>query len=205
MVVIFDPQDILTDTADCRFISWQRMAWEQGILYDADLDERLKGTDEKTRLAVILDHGRRGYSAAEQVALRMRREDLYEEAIRQMGEKAVLPGAVRMLKRLRQRTLQLAAVATDGTASAVLNGTLLRPLFDCISRQEDIRAQLAEVVTRMETEPGDCLLVTSSGPTAQIACELGIRALLCDHADGEKTLLRRILSALPQDAEDRIK
>lgn len=204
MVVIFDPQDILTDTAGCRFVSWQRMAWEQGILYDDDLDKRLKGADEETCLAVILDQGRRGYSNAEQLALRMRREDLYEECIRQMGERAQLPGAARLLKKLRQKSVRLAAVMTGGTAETVLSGTLLKPLFDCISRQEDIRKQLTEVMARMDADPGDCLLVTASGPTAQTACELGIRALLCDRTDGEKTILRRILSALPQDAEDRL-
>lgn len=201
MVVIFDPQDILTDTAGCRFVSWQRMAWEQGILYDEDLDDRLKGMDEETHLTEILSRGRRGYSAAERLALLTRHEDIYEECIRQMGDKVVIPGAARLLKKLRQRSVRLAAVMTDGTAGAVLTGTSLRPLFDCVSRQEEVGGQLTEVMQRMEARPEECLLVTANGPTAQLAFDKGIRAILCDCADGEKPILRRILSVLPQSAE----
>lgn len=195
MVVIFDPQDVLTDTAGCRFIAWQRMAWEQGILYDEDLDARLKGVDMPGHLEEILRHARREYSPAERLALLTRQEDLYEECVRQMGENALLPGAAKMLKHLRRLEYPLAAVMTAGTAGQVLTYLSVRPLFACIARQEQMTDQLMEVTERMEVQPGDCLLVTACGPTANLAWDLGMRVLLCDHSEGEKNLLRRILSA----------
>ena len=102
MVVIFDPQDVLTDTAGCRFIAWQRMAWEQGILYDEAMHAQLKSLDPSSHLEEILRRARREYSPAERLALLTRQEDLYEECVRQMGENALLPGAARLLKRVRQ-------------------------------------------------------------------------------------------------------
>lgn len=195
MVVIFDPQDVLTDTAGCRFIAWQRMAWEQGILYDEAMDAQLKGVDQSGHLEEILRRARRDYSAAERLALLTRQEDLYEECVRQMGENALLPGAVRLLKRVRQHGARLAAVMTAGTAGQVLTYLSVRPLFDCIARRETVAEQLREVMERMRAQPADCLLVTSCGPTANLACELGMHAVLCHHSEGEKNLLRRILAA----------
>ena len=195
VVVIFDPQDVLTDTAGCRFIAWQRMAWEQGILYDEDLDARLKGVDTQGHLEEILRRARREYSSAERLALLTRQEDLYEECVRQMGENALLPGASRMLRHLRRLDIPLAAVMTAGTAGQVLTYLSVRPLFACIARQERMDDQLREVMERMVVRPADCLLVTACGPTANLAWDLGMRAFLCDHTEGEKNLLRRILSA----------
>ena len=201
MVVIFDPQDVLTDTAGCRFIAWQRMAWEQGILYDEAMDEQLKGVDAAGHLEEILRRARREYSPAERLALLTRQEDLYEECVRQMGESALLPGAARLVKRLRQQGLRLAAVMTAGVAGQVLTYLSIRPCFACMARREETGDQLREVMERMQVKPADCLLVTACGPTANLACSLGIRALLCHHSEGEKNLLRRILAACNQSID----
>ena len=194
MVVIFDPQDVLTDTAGCRFVAWQRMAWEQGILYDEAMDAQLKGVDQLGHLEEILRRARRDYSAAERLALLTRQEDLYEECVRQMGENALLPGSARLLRHLRRQDIRLAAVMTAGTAGQVLTNLSVRPLFDCIARREEMADQLREIMDRMRAQPGDCLLVTACGPTANLACDLGMHAVLCDHSEGDKQLLRRILA-----------
>lgn len=195
MVVIFDPQDVLTDTAGCRFIAWQRMAWEQGILYDEAMHAQLKSLDPSSHLEEILRRARREYSPAERLALLTRQEDLYEECVRQMGENALLPGAARLLKRVRQHGARLAAVMTSGAAGQVLAYVSVRSLFDCVARQVRMEDQLSEVMQRMDAQPGDCLLVTACGPTANLACAAGMRAVLCHHSEGEKNLLRRIMTA----------
>lgn len=200
MVVIFDPQDILTDTAGCRFIAWQRMAWEQGILYDEALDESLRGMTPQSRLEEILGRARREYTDAERLALLTRQEDLYEECIRQMGEKALIPGAARLLKKLRQHPVHVAAVMTDGAPGPVISALSIRGLFDCVARREEARDQLLEIMERLSTPPAECLLATACGPTAAMAASLGMRVLLCDHTEGEKAILRQILAAMPQPA-----
>ena len=179
MVVIFDPEYVLTDTDACRFGAWKEMAREQGIFYDEALDEQLRGLDRNTRLQTILSRAHRNYSAAERMALLTRQWDLQDELTQRLGEEALRPGAKELVQSLKKEGIRLGAVMSDGLPGRVLGFLSIRSRFDVISRREDLLSQLSDVQLRLSAGPGECLLVTAFPDAAKAARSLGMQALLC--------------------------
>lgn len=197
MVVIFDPEGILTDTSACRFGAWKEMAREQGIAYDRVWDAQLQGLEEQAWLQSILSRGHRGYSAAERMALLTRMNDLYDDLLLQMGGSALRDGAEHMLRQLKKHGASLGAVMTDGMPGRVLNKLSVRECFQVISRREDMASQLADVQLRLRAAPADCLLITTSPASAKVARSLGMQAMLCGMGEENAALLQQILAVLP--------
>lgn len=197
MVVIFDLENVLTETGVCRFSAWKEMAREQGIQYDEGLDSQLQGLERETRLQGILNRAHRSYSAAERMALLARQADLEDEMLNRLGEQALRPGAVHMLHALKKRGVSLGAVMTDGMPGRLLGDLSVRSMFRVISRREDLLSQLSDVQLRLEAPPGECLLVTAWPSSAKAARSLGMQALLCGHTDDLTVVLQQIVAVMP--------
>lgn len=48
--VIFDLDGVITDTAEYHFLAWKHIAEQIDIPFDRDMNERLKGSAEKSHL-----------------------------------------------------------------------------------------------------------------------------------------------------------
>lgn len=197
VVVIFDPEGILTDTAACRFAAWREMAREQGILWEEAQEEQLRDLDEETHLQSILSRAHRGYSAAERLALLTRQRDLYVEYLLRMGESVARPGAAEMLNALRRSGAALGAVMTDGTPGQVLRYMPWQRGFQVVSRKTELSSQLADVQLKLNASPTHCLLVTVHPESAKTARSLGMQALLCGAGEDNGIILTQILAILP--------
>lgn len=204
MVVIFDPEKVLTDTDACRFGAWKEMAREQGILYDAAFDTLLQGMDREARLQSILNRAHRTYSPAERMALLTRQWDLQDEFLQKLGADALRPGAEQTIRALKKRKIKLGAVMTEGLPGRVLGALPIRSQFDVISRKEDLLSQLSDVQLRLSASPGDCLLVTAYPAGAKAARSLGMQALLCGQADDHTVILQQILAIMPDFDEQKL-
>ena len=201
MVVIFDPEGVLTQTSYCRFGAWKEMAREQGIVYNETLDAQLQGMESEARLQGILSRAHRSYSAAERLALLARQDDLYEDLLLKLGEDAMRPDALRMVKAIHKQGVALGAVMTDGLPGRVLRGLPLWRYFAAVSRKEEITEQLADVQLRLCTAPDQCLLVTAYPSSAKIARGLGMQALLCGTGEENEVILQQIIAILPDFAD----
>ena len=198
MVVIFDPEGVLTDTAGCSFAAWREMAREQGITYDETMAGQLAGMNATERLLGILSHARRSYTAAERLALLTRQSDLMDDLLDRLGEGIQRPGAETLIKALKNAGVHLGAVMSDGLPGRVLGRLALGRWFDVMSRQEDILSQLSDVQLRLHAAPDQCLLVTAFPGSAKAARSLGMQALLCGRGD-DLTALGHQLDAILTD------
>ena len=203
MVVIFDPEGVLTQTASCRFGAWKEMAREQGIVYNEAMDAQLQGMEPETRLQSILSRAHRGYSVAERLALLARQDDLFDDLLLKLGEGAMRPDALKMVKALHKQGIALGAVMTDGMPGRVLRGLPLWRYFAAISRKEEISAQLADVQLRLCVPPDQCLLVTAYPGSAKIARGVGMQALLCGREEENDVILQQIMAILPDFADQK--
>ena len=201
MVVIFDPEGVLTQTASCQFNAWKEMAREQGIVYNEALDAQLQGMDPQARLQGILSRAHRGYSSAERMALLARQDDLFDEFRNRLGEEAMRPDAMKMVKTLHKQGVMLGAVMTDGLPGRVLRDLPLWRYFSAVSRKEEIAEQLADVQLKLCTAPDGCLLVTAYPDSAKIARGMGMQALLCGTGDENEVILQQIMAILPDFAD----
>ena len=67
--VIFDLDGVITDTAKYHYVAWKRLADEEGIEFNKNINEKLKGISRMKSLDIILQNSNKIYSQDEKISL----------------------------------------------------------------------------------------------------------------------------------------
>lgn len=131
--LIFDLDGVLTDTAQTHYRAWKRMADEEGLPFDEQVNELLKGVDRMASLEIILRHAGRVLGRDEKLALAERKNAYYVEAIREVTPKDLFAGVERLLEQARARGLKLGLASASRNAGALLERLGIADRFDYIA------------------------------------------------------------------------
>ncbi len=67
--VIFDLDGVIVTTDDCHFEAWKKMADEEGIEFDREINHRQRGVSRMESLEILLEKATKTYSDDEKLAL----------------------------------------------------------------------------------------------------------------------------------------
>ena len=130
--VIFDLDGVITDTARYHYLAWMRLASSQGVHFDEEFNEQLKGIDRMGSLERILIAATRQYSLAEKLALAEEKNAQYVALIANMTPDDLLPGAVRALDNCRAAGLKVGLASVSKNAFTVLDKLGIADKFDYV-------------------------------------------------------------------------
>jgi beta-phosphoglucomutase len=130
--VIFDLDGVITDTAHYHYLAWKRLAESEGVPFDQDFNEQLKGIDRAGSLELILAASGRAYSSGRKQALSDLKNRHYQELISSMSAADLLPGAVAALASVRAAGLRIGLASVSRNAFAVLDRLGIRERFDYV-------------------------------------------------------------------------
>ncbi len=116
--VIFDLDGVLTDTAEYHYRGWQRLADEEGIPFNRQDNEALRGVSRRESLMLIIKDRR--YSEAQIQDMMERKNRYYVEFIQNITPKDLLPGAIALLDELRERGIKIAIGSASKNAHTVV-------------------------------------------------------------------------------------
>ncbi len=128
---IFDLDGVLTDTAEYHYRGWQRLADEEGIPFDRQANEALRGISRRESLLKII--GDRPYSEAQIEEMMARKNRYYQELIQSITAADLLPGALPLLKELRQLGLKVAIASASKNARTVVEKLGIAQWTDAIT------------------------------------------------------------------------
>lgn len=131
--VIFDLDGVLTDTAIYHYKGWKRLADELNILFDEKANEGLKGIDRMGSLNKILEKSGFTYSYEEKSALCDKKNKYYQEYIKEITEKDLLPGAKNLLIDLKERGIRIGLASVSKNAFSVVEKLMIADYFDYIA------------------------------------------------------------------------
>ncbi len=131
--VIFDLDGVLTNTAQAHCAAWQRLCDEEGLLFNAALNERLKGVDRAGSLRIILDHAQHDVGEAAFAALMARKNVYYREAIAHFGPSDLFPGARALIEDCLRAGLRVGLASASRNAPELVKRLGIAPLFDHIA------------------------------------------------------------------------
>lgn len=57
--VIFDLDGVIVSTDDCHYRAWKKMADEEGIYFDREINNRLRGVSRMASLEIVLEKANR--------------------------------------------------------------------------------------------------------------------------------------------------
>ena len=177
--VLWDLDGVLVDSAPFHFQAWRELLASLGrALSEADF-RRTFGL----RNDAILPHLLGDLPPAEVEHLAARKEALFRQAAR--GSIAALPGALALLRLLRERGLRLALVSSTPRANIdlVLRSLGLDTAFEVIVGEEDVALGKPDpggyllAAKRLEVPPGECVVIEDAPVGVEAAKRGGMRCV----------------------------
>lgn len=179
--IIFDLDGVITDTAEYHYLGWQRMADEEGIPFDREMNEQLRGVSRMESLRLIL--GDREVDDATFSELAERKNRYYVEYLEQMTPDDLLPGARELLDACKERGLRIAIGSSSKNAKTVLDALGIAEEFDAVSDGFDAeRAKPApdlflHAADRLGVPPNRCVVLEDAAAGVQAAIAAGMLAV----------------------------
>ncbi|GGI04609.1 beta-phosphoglucomutase [Egicoccus halophilus] len=173
--VVFDLDGVITDTAEQHYLGWQRLADEEGLPFDREANESLRGLSRRESLLALL--GDREVDEATLEEWMTRKNDYYVASLADMSPADALPGAVELVDDAKARSLRVAIGSSSRNARLVLDKLQLTEAFDAIADGNSVeRAKPApdlflEAARLLDVAPQACVVVedATSGVDAALA------------------------------------
>ncbi|MDH6062353.1 beta-phosphoglucomutase [Umezakia ovalisporum] len=129
--VIFDLDGVLTDTAEYHYQAWQKLADEEGIEFNRQANEALRGISRRASLMLIIKNKK--YSEAEIQEMLERKNRYYVEMISNITPQDVLPGAMALLDELRANDIKIAIGSASKNVQMVVERLGIADKVDAIA------------------------------------------------------------------------
>jgi beta-phosphoglucomutase len=179
--IIFDLDGVITDTAEQHYRGWQRLADEEGIPFDRDANEALRGLSRRESLLTLL--GDRELDEASLQELMARKNGYYVASLADMGPQDTLPGAVELVEEARRRGLKVAIGSSSKNARLVLERLGLLDRFDAIADGHTVEnakpaPDLFLAAAELVGEPSEaCVVVEDAASGVDAALAAGMIAV----------------------------
>jgi len=181
--VIFDVDGVLVSTDELHYLSWKRVADEEGIPFDRRMNRECLGRSRKESLEVVLRGAPRAYDERQKAELAERKNRYFLQLVERLGPRDAAPGCHGLLLELRRRGVKLAAASGSRNAPHILRRLELDGLFDvCISGRDISRSKPHPEVfllaaRRLGLPPGRCLVVEDAPAGVEAARRAGMRVV----------------------------
>ncbi|WP_414517346.1 beta-phosphoglucomutase [Nostoc sp. PCC 9305] len=178
---IFDLDGVLTDTAELHYLAWQKLADEEGIPFNREANEALRGVSRRASLMLII--GDRAYSEAQIEEMMERKNRYYVELIQNMTSHDLLPGAIALLDELRQAGIKIGIGSASKNAQTVIERLGIADKVDAIadgySVQEPKPAPdlFLYAAKQLGIEPAQSVVVEDAAAGVEAALAAGMWAI----------------------------
>lgn len=136
--LIFDLDGVICHTDQYHYRAWKQIADREGITFDEQVNDRLRGVSRMESLNIILEAAHRSYTEDEKQHLAAEKNDLYRTLLRQMGPNDLSDQVRDTLNTLKSSGYQLAIGSSSKNARMILERIGLRDFFHAVSDGNNI-------------------------------------------------------------------
>lgn len=189
--VIFDLDGVIVSTDEFHYRGWQRLADEEGIYFDRQINERLRGVSRMESLAILLERSSRQYTGDEKAELAARKNGYYRAMLQELTPADILPGVIGLLTELRRQGVKLAIASSSKNSPTILAHIGLADYFDATADGNDIKRSKPDpevfllAAKKLDVSPADCLVVEDAAAGVEAARAGGMRVLAVGSAAGD--------------------
>lgn len=163
--VIFDLDGVIVSTDRYHFQAWSKLAEQEGIEFNEQINHRLRGVSRMESLEIILEKASRRYTEAEKRELAERKNEMYRSLLAQLTESDLLPGVAQTLAALRERGIKIAIGSSSKNAPVILERIGLAERFDAVADGNGIVSSKPDpevfllAASKLALPPEACLVV----------------------------------------------
>lgn len=179
--VIFDLDGVLTDTSEFHYLGWKRLADEEGIPFDRQANESLRGVDRRESLMRLL--AGRQVSEDQIQEMMVRKNRYYQEFIQSVTPDNLMPGALALLKELRADGIKIAIGSASKNARPVIERLGIANLVDAFSdgysveRHKPAPDLFLHAAAQLGLPPAQCLVIEDATSGVEAALAAGMWAV----------------------------
>ncbi|WP_088888924.1 beta-phosphoglucomutase [Leptolyngbya ohadii] len=179
---IFDLDGVLTDTAEYHYRGWQRLADEEGLPFDRQANEALRGISRRESLLKIVGSSpvgspsHRSYSESQLEEMMARKNRYYQELIQSMTPADILPGVLPLLDELHQTGIKVAIASSSKNARTVIEKLGIAQRIETITdgysvdRPKPAPDLFLHAANQLKLPPSECVVFEDA--TAGVAAGL---------------------------------
>jgi beta-phosphoglucomutase len=154
---------VLTDTVELHYQSFKRLAKEENIPFNRDLNEQLRGLSREDSLALLFKD--RALSFSELNRLMEKKNRYFLELAASMTTKDLLPGVVNLLQNLTEKGFKIALASSSKNAKLIIEKLEIGRYFDsisdgyCVKHAKPAPDLFLHAAARLKIQPAACIVV----------------------------------------------
>ena len=137
--IIFDLDGVIVSTDSLHYQAWKALADSEGIYFDEEINNRLRGVSRMESLEIILERTTRTYTDEEKIAMAERKNGIYRELLKALTPDDRLDGVTETLEILRSKGYKLAIGSSSKNTPVILEKIGYGGYFDVISDGNNIK------------------------------------------------------------------
>lgn len=179
--VIFDLDGVLTDTAEYHYLGWKRLADEEGIPFDRQANEAMRGLARRDSLLQLL--GDRKATEAQFQEMMERKNRYYVELIEGITAEDLLPGVSEFLAELRAAGIKIGIGSASKNARSVVQRLGIGQSVDAIAdgysvvRSKPAPDLFLHAAEQLGVAPEACIVLEDADSGVQAALAAGMWAV----------------------------
>ena len=173
--IIFDLDGVLVHTDHYHYQAWKEMADSQGIYFDKQINQRLRGVSRMDSLDIILEQANRPFSNKERVGLATKKNVRYRELLATLSKKDLAKDHRARLKKLKDLGYKLAIGSSSKNASFIVDRLGLTDLIDHIADGNEISRSKPDpevfllAAKKMDLPPEACVVIEDAAAGLEAA------------------------------------
>ncbi|MCM8711901.1 beta-phosphoglucomutase [Clostridium sp. SYSU_GA19001] len=181
--VIFDLDGVIVSTDEYHYQAWKKIADEEGIYFDREINENLRGVSRMESLEIILKRAEKQYSEAEKLNLAQIKNDFYRELLNNLSPADILTGVMKVLEQLKERNIKIAIGSSSKNTPFILEKIGLGSYFDAVADGNEIKNSKPDpevfllAAKKLNIQPEDCLVVEDADAGVEAALAGGMKVL----------------------------
>lgn len=208
---IFDMDGVLTDTIEFHYQTWQRLADEEGIPFNREANEALRGLSRRDSLLTMLDG--RSLPEAKMQELLDRKNHYFREFVETMSDAHLLPGVRDFLDDVRQSGIKTAVASASQNVHIVIDKLGIAADIDVVTnvyavdRPKPAPDVFLHAAEQLGIAPDNCVVFEDATSGVEAAIAAGMRVVGLGDRDlvGAADWVRPALDGMRwQDVRDKL-
>jgi len=186
--VIFDLDGVIVSTDQFHFLAWKALADREGIEFNQEVNNRLRGVSRPESLEIILEKSKKKYSAIEKKEMTDYKNQRYVISLSQLGPKDILPEVIDLIHFLNEKDILIAIGSSSKNTKTILKQIGLLEAFDTIVDGNDITHSkphpevFLKAAEKLSINPKDCIVVEDALAGINAAKSAGMFAVAVSDA-----------------------
>ncbi|MBZ4683453.1 MAG: beta-phosphoglucomutase [Fusobacteriaceae bacterium] len=178
---IFDLDGVITDTAEYHYLAWKELCDDKGLLFDREVNERLRGVSRIDSIKIIMEHNKKDdIPETTLVEWATEKNERYKQLIQKVTPNDLLEGITDIFNKLKEKNIKIALGSASKNAKAVIKNLGIEEIFDFIGdgysvdRSKPAPDLFLYVAKNLNISPEKCVVIEDAVAGIEAAKSAGM-------------------------------